>query len=212
MPGSTARRIKKRLWLPALVIALGAWLVWLDPGGPATVAVDPDVQREEPGHVLENAGLTLFNDTGGVSQRLDTPRLVHTPQRALTEIEAPRATLYDSEQRQWLASADHGTLQNERQTLILEGNARLLAPDEGWQLDTERLHYEGLERHAYTEAPALLQQPPQRMSAERMDVWLDESQVRMSDNVRGTHPPVQARQAADPTPQDPTVSDSTLQE
>ncbi|MFG6666760.1 LPS export ABC transporter periplasmic protein LptC [Halomonas sp. HNIBRBA4712] len=202
MPGSTAGRIKKRLWMPALVIALGAWLVWLDPGGREALEVDPEVQREEPGHVLDNARLTLFDDTGAVSQRLETPQLIHTPQQALTEIEAPEATLFDSEQRQWLANADRGILQNERQTLVMEGNARLLAPDEGWQLDTERFVYDGRERHAYTEAPALLQQPPQRMSAERMDVWLDESRVRMSDNVRGTHPPVPARPTTDSSPQD----------
>ncbi|WP_447955729.1 LPS export ABC transporter periplasmic protein LptC [Vreelandella sp. EE7] len=192
MAGLTITRIRKRLWIPALVIALGAWLVWLDPRGPEVVEVDPDVQREEPGHVLENAELTLFGETGSVTQRLQTPHLVHTPQQALTEADAPRATLFDSDQRQWLASADHGILQNEHQSLIMEGSAKLLAPDEGWQLDTERLHYDGIDRHAYTEAPALLQQPPQQMSANRMDVWLDTSQVRLTDNVRGTHPPARS--------------------
>lgn len=185
-----SRRLKKRLWMPALVVALGALLVWLDPRGPDFDDVDPEAQAQEPGHVLENAELTLFGESGAIDQSLVTPHLVHTPQQALTEADDPRATLFDSEQRQWLAQADHGILQTDRQSLVLEGSARLLAPDEGWQLDTERLHYDGLERHAYTETPALLQQPPQRMSADRMDVWLDESRVRMSDNVRGEHPPV----------------------
>ncbi|WP_447553202.1 LPS export ABC transporter periplasmic protein LptC [Vreelandella sp. EE22] len=184
-----AKRIKKRIWLPALVVALGFMLVWLDPRGPDIGEIDPDVQAQEPGHVLNDAELTLFGESGTIEQSLVTPHLVHTPQRALTEADDPRATLYDAEQRQWLASADHGILQADRQALTLIGSARLFAPDEGWQLDTERLHYDGLARHAYTQAPALLQQPPQQMSANRMDVWLDESQVRLTDNVRGTHPP-----------------------
>jgi lipopolysaccharide export system protein LptC len=77
--------------------------------------------------------------------------------------------------------------------LLMSGSARLIAPDEGWQLDTELLHYDGLNQHAWSETPVVLQQPPQQMNASRMDVWLNKSQVRLTDNVRGTHPPATQR-------------------
>lgn len=182
-------RVKKRIWLAGLVIALGIMLVWLDPRGPQQTALDPDAQAQEPGHVLENAEITLFGDNGTIQQSLATPHLVHTPQQAMTEAVAPRATLFDSDQRRWLASADTGTLNTDTQSLTLSGSATLLAPDEGWQLDTELLNYDGLTRHAWSDVPVLLQQPPQKMSASRMDLWLDDSQVRLTDNVSGTHPP-----------------------
>lgn len=187
------KQLKVRLWLGGLVIALGALLVWIDPGGLQDTVIDPEAQAQEPGHVLENAGITLFGDNGNVLQSLTTPRLIHTPQRSETWIEEPRAILHDNEDRQWLASAEVGTLNTRTQALQLSGSARLIAPDEGWQLDTERLHCDGLNQHAWSETPVLLQQPPQQMHASRMDVWLNESQVRLTDDVRGTHPPAAQR-------------------
>jgi len=188
------KRFKTRAWLASLVIALGALLVWLGPGGPRPVAIDPDAQAQEPGHVLENAEITLFGDNGNLLQSLRTPHLVHTPQSGQTWSEEPRAILYDSENRQWLANADVGTLNANTHALVLSGSARLVAPDEGWQLDTDILRYDGLEQHAWSETPVLLQQPPQQMTASRMDVWLNDSQVRLSGNVQGTHPPASQRQ------------------
>lgn len=187
------KRLKMRVWLTVLVVALGALLVWIDPRGPQEAGIDPEAQAQEPGHVLENAEITLFGDSGSVLQSLTTPRLIHTPQRGETWAERPQATLFDSEDRQWLASAEVGTLNTATQALLLSGSARLIAPDEGWQLDTELLHYDGLTQHAWSNTPVLLQQPPQQMSALNMDVWLNDSQVRLTDNVRGTHPPATQR-------------------
>ncbi|MEA2118338.1 LPS export ABC transporter periplasmic protein LptC [Halovibrio sp. HP20-50] len=187
------KRLKTRAWLAGLFIALGALLVWLDPGGPKQMAIDPEAQAQEPGHVLENAELTLFDDAGNIMQSLKTPRLIHTPQLSETWAEEPRAVLFDSDSRQWLANADEGTLNTATQVLVLTGSARLIAPNEGWQLDTQELHYDGLQRHAWSQTPVMLQQPPQQMTASRMDVWLDDSQVRLTDNVRGIHPPATQR-------------------
>lgn len=187
------KRLKMRIWLTGLVLSLGALLVWLDPRGPQDTALDPEAQAQEPGHVLENAEITLFGDNGNITQSLETPRLIHTPQQNETWAETPKAILYDSENRQWLASADIGTLNHSTQSLLLSGSSRLIAPDEGWQLDTELLHYDGLQQHAWSETPVVLQQPPQQMSASRMDAWLNDSQVRLTDNVRGTHPPATQR-------------------
>lgn len=188
------KRLKTRVWLTGLFIALGALLVWLEPGGPQRVAIDPDAQAQEPGHVLENAEITLFGENGNIVQLLQTPHLIHTPQSGETWSEQPRAILYDNENRQWRANADVGTLNANTHVLVLSGSAQLFAPDEGWQLNTELLHYDGLNQHAWSDVPVLLQQPPQRMSASSMDVWLNDSQVRLTDNVRGTHPPATQRQ------------------
>ncbi|BBI61115.1 LPS export ABC transporter periplasmic protein LptC [Vreelandella sulfidaeris] len=187
------KRLKMRVWLTGLVLSLGVLLVWLDPRGPQDITIDPEAQAQEPGHVLENAEITLFGDSGSIMQSLETPRLIHTPQRSETWTEAPKAILYDSENRQWLASADVGMLNSSTQALLLSGSANLIAPDEGWQLDTELLHYDGLNQHAWSETPVVLQQPPQQMTASRMDAWLNDSQVRLTDNVRGIHPPATQR-------------------
>ncbi|MGP9677268.1 LPS export ABC transporter periplasmic protein LptC [Halomonas sp. AOP27-A1-41] len=183
------QRTKKRVGLAALVVALGGLLVWLDPRGPEDRPVDEEAQAEEPSHVLENAEITLFGETGHIQQSLSAPLLVYIPQSTQAEVTQPEATLFDSDNREWLAHANEGVLNTATQALTLSGDAQLLAPTEGWQLDTELLHYDGVARHAWSEAPAVFQQPPQQMSASRMDVWLDDSQVRLTDNVRGHHPP-----------------------
>ncbi|WP_188638376.1 LPS export ABC transporter periplasmic protein LptC [Vreelandella lutescens] len=182
-------RVKKRVWITVMVVALGGVLVWLDPRGPQESEIDQEARAQEPGHALENAEITLFGESGAIQQSLVAPRLVHTPQTAITDVTSPRATLFDSEQREWLATSNTGTLNTDTQALTLNGSARLLAPEEGWQLDTEQLNYDGVTRHAWSDTPVLLQQPPQRMEASRMDVWLDDSQVRLTNNVRGVHPP-----------------------
>ena len=76
-----------------MVIALGGVLVWLDPRGPQETEIDSEARAQEPGHVLENAEITLFGETGTIQQSLVTPRLVHTPQTAMTDVLSPRATL-----------------------------------------------------------------------------------------------------------------------
>lgn len=181
------RLLQKRFLLLALVVGLGALLAWLDvyDVGPATQ--DPTARAQEPSHVVKNATLTLFGETGERHQVLSTPQLTHTPERAVTQLTDPHATLFDSQQRRWYVSANHGTI-DQRERLTLSGSAQIRAPGEGWKLDTERLYYDSNTAHAYSDLPVLLQQTPQHIQAERMDVWLNEDALRLTGNVRGYHP------------------------
>lgn len=181
------RRLQKRFLLLALLVGLGALLAWLDVYDADPDTQDPTARAQEPSHVVKNATLTLFNDSGERHQILRTPQLTHTPERAITQLTDPHATLFDSQQRRWYVSAEHGTI-DQRELLTLSGNAQIRAPEQGWQLDTERLHYDSTAAHAYSEMPVLLQQPPQHMQAQRMDVWLNEDDLRLTGNVRGYHP------------------------
>ncbi|WP_181870722.1 LPS export ABC transporter periplasmic protein LptC [Vreelandella rituensis] len=176
------------LWIAGMVALLGGLLVYLDPRAPQEVAVDPAAQAEEPNHVLEGADMTLFGADGLIQQSIRTPHLVHIPQDSLTQVEMPRARLYDEQRREWLASADNGTVDIATHRLSLSGSARLIAPESGWQLDSEVLHYDSRQAHAWSDAPVLLQQPPQHMRALRMDTWLNDSQVRLTGDVQGYHP------------------------
>ncbi len=72
---------------------------------------------------------------------------------------------------------------------LSDGDARLRAPAERWELETETLHYDADTGHAWSTTPATLRQPPQRMSGERFDAWLHDNRARLTDNVRGHHPP-----------------------
>lgn len=185
-------RIHKRALLLLVIVMLGGLLAWLDLHDTRDAPPNPSARADEPGHVIENAELELYDEAGNLTQRLTSPRILHTPQLAMTRFDTPHATLIDSEQREWQATANTGTLNGEQERLKLDGDTRLTAPNEGWQLDTQTLYYDSQKAHAWSESPALLQQPPQRIRARRLDVWLDTSKVRLTDHVRGHHPPATA--------------------
>ncbi|MBB3191642.1 LPS export ABC transporter periplasmic protein LptC [Halomonas cerina] len=185
----TLPRLSYRVWLFLLLLALGGGLALLDmrdtpPPGPV-----PRDAAGEPDYYLEEARLTRFDAAGRPHQQLTTPRLVHTPQDDVTRLEAPRARLIDASQRVWLAHGDTGTLGAGGNPLTLTGHAQLEAPAERWHLATEILHYDADAGHAWSETPVVLRQPPQTMRAERFDAWIDDSRARLTDNVRGHHPP-----------------------
>ena len=184
-----------RTWLFLLLLALGGGLALLDQREASRPGAVPRDAAGEPDYYLEDARLTRFDAQGRPHQRLETPRLVHTPEDDVTRLETPDVRLRDDSGRRWLASAAHGRLGAGGNPLLLEGDARLTAPQERWHLETEALHYDADTGHAWSETPALLRQPPQRMRGERFDAWIHDKRARLTDNVRGHHPPT--------TPEDP---------
>ncbi|MCK2182600.1 LPS export ABC transporter periplasmic protein LptC [Halomonas getboli] len=178
-----------RTWLFLLLLALGGGLALLDQRSVAPPGPAPQGATGEPDYYLENAHLTRFDAQGRPHQRLTTPRLEHTPEDDVTRLTTPHAQLRDSEGRLWLADGKKGRLENGGHLLTLEGQAVLTAPEERWRLETERLHYDSDTGHAWSDTPARLSQPPQWMRGERFDAWLDDNRARLTDNVRGHHPP-----------------------
>ncbi|MBB3143400.1 LPS export ABC transporter periplasmic protein LptC [Halomonas organivorans] len=178
-----------RTWLFLLLLALGGGLALLDqrsepPRGPV-----PQDEAGEPDYYLEDVHLTRFDAQGQPHQQLTTPRLVHTPVDDVTRLVTPDARLRDDAGRLWLAVAERGRLDAGGNPLTLEGQVRLTAPEQRWRLETERLHYDADAGHAWSDTPARLSQPPQWMRGERFDAWLDDNRARLTDNVRGHHPP-----------------------
>lgn len=178
-----------RTGLILLLLALGGGLTFHDlRDGPLPGPV-PEGETGEPDYYLEDARLTRFDAQGRLHQQLDTPRLAHTPHDDITRLERPRGRLLDDSGRVWNASGERGTLGAGGNPLTLSGNARLQAPAERWQLDTQVLHFDADSGHAWSDTPALLRQPPQRMQGERFDAWIHDNRARLTDNVRGHHPP-----------------------
>jgi len=171
-----------------LLLALGGGMALLDLEPPVPGPV-PGGEAGEPDYYLEDARLTRYDAQGRPHQRLVTPRLTHTPHDDVTRLDQPEARLIDNAGRGWLASGERGSLGANGDLLTLSGNARLLAPAERWQLDTEVLHFDADSGHAWSDTPTLLRQPPQRMRGERFDAWIHDNRVRLTDNVRGYHPP-----------------------
>lgn len=174
--------------LALLLLALGVALTLLDPRDALLPGLAPSDGDDVPNYVIEGAHLTRFDSSGRAYQRVETPRLVNTPDD-ITRLERPVAQLIDDDQRRWVATALVGRLSSRRDLLTLEGQARLFAPEERWQLDTDTLHYDGNTGHAWSDDYSVLRQPPQRMTGQRFDAWLNDDHATLTDNVRGYHPP-----------------------
>lgn len=185
-----------RVGLFLLLLVLGGGLALLDMRDDTSPGPVPRDAAGEPDYYLEGARLTRFDAAGRPHQQLQTPRLVHTPHDDVTRLTTPRARLLDDSLRVWLARSETGTLGPGGKRLTLEGNAELEAPAERWHLATEVLHYDTDAGHAWSATPVVLRQPPQTMRAERFDAWVDDSRVRLTDNVRGYHPPAPREEPA----------------
>lgn len=185
-----------KLWLALLVLALGGVLAVIEQRDASLPGPVPRDEAGEPDFYLEGAQLTRFDAQGSPYQRLDTPRLVHTPEDDIIRTVTPRIQIYDDAGRTWFASGDTGTLGTGGNPLTLEGDARLEAPEEGWRLDTEILIYDANTRHAWSESDALLRQNAQRVRGERFDAWIDERRMRLTGNVQGHHPPISEGQGS----------------
>lgn len=179
-----------RSGLALTLLALGAVLTLLDPRDAILPNPVPGDSENIPDYVIEGVRLTRFDINGRAHQRVETPRLTHMPDN-ITQLERPVASLLDDSGRRWVATALEGQLAAKQDLLTLEGQARLAAPAEHWQLDTDTLHYDGNTGHAWSNGYAVLRQPPQRMTGERFDAWLDEDRATLTGHVRGYHPPAE---------------------
>ncbi|WP_251978952.1 LPS export ABC transporter periplasmic protein LptC [Salinicola avicenniae] len=179
----------RRLGLAALLVVLGGGLAWLDQRGAREAQPVPTDSAGEPDYYLEEARMTRFDAQGKAYQRLESPRLVHTPSDDVIRSETPHGYLIDGQQREWQITGDSGRLSRGGEKLVIDGNARLVQPERAWSLETPTLHYDNRDAHAWSDTTAVLRQHNQQMRGERFDAWLDEDRMRLTDNVQGRLPP-----------------------
>lgn len=184
---TTAERLATPLALLLLLLVLGGVLVLLTDRQPAPPGPVPQDEAGEPDYYLEQAELVRYDAEGLAHQRLNSPRLVHTPHDDVLRAETPRAELLDNAGRRWTVRGERGTLADQR--LTLSGDARLNAPDAGWRLDTQELHLNTRTGHAWSDVPARFEAPPQHVEAERFEAWLEDERLHLEGRVRGHHPP-----------------------
>ncbi|MEA3251262.1 MAG: LPS export ABC transporter periplasmic protein LptC [Pseudomonadota bacterium] len=184
-------RLSPKGWLALILLALGGLLALIEQRNIISLPSPPSTgESGEPDYYLEDATLTRFDATGTAYQRLETPRLTHTPTDDVTRLQAPDARLVDDRGRVWLASADTGRLGANANPLKLSGNAQLQAPEQGWKINSEVLIYDAETGHAWSESEAVLRKFQQRVRGDRFDAWLDSGQMQLNGNVRGYHPPI----------------------
>lgn len=185
-------RTRTRLGIFGLILLLGGVLTLVDQRGegPAPGPL-PAGEGGEPDYYLEGAHYTRFDDRGRPAQTMQSPRITHTPGDDVTRAQTPSFTLLADDGTRWLASGESATLRPGGDRFTLSGNADLRQPERDFQLQSDVLHYDLNDRHAYSDSESLFTQNLQRTRGDRFDAWLNEDRLRLEGGVRGHHPPVQ---------------------
>jgi len=185
-----------RTWLIVvlfgLVLAFSAWLQEF-----ATRPLAPTVAvGRVPDHVLEGYRVALHSTDGSPRYRLSGPRLSHYPDEDSAELEAPSLTLYEAGSPAWTADAEHGTLTNGADRVLLGGAVtlrRLPAPGvTALQIETRDLRLEPDRDLAETDQPVHITGEHFVVDAIGLRVRLvDGSRViELLSQVRGRHDPI----------------------
>lgn len=183
-------KLSPKWWLALILLALGGLLALIEQRDIVLPGPAPTSASGEPDYYLEDVTLTRFDAAGTAHQRLETPRLTHTPVDDVTRFETPDARLVDDRGRVWFASADKGRLGANANPLTLSGDAQLQTPEQGWRINSEVLVYDADTGHAWSDSDTVLRKFQQRVRGDRFDAWLDSGRLQLRDNVRGHHPPI----------------------
>ncbi len=184
-------RTRARLGILILVLTLGGVLTLIDQRntlmapGPA-----PDSAQGVPDYYLEGVTYTRFDEQGQRAQTMESPRVSHTPEDDVTRAVTPHFTLLGDDGNQWTADGERATLGPDANTFELAGNAVLRQPADGWQLETDVLHYDLPSKHAWSDSDAVFTQNEQRTRGDRFNGWVDEDRMTLEGNVQGFHPPI----------------------
>lgn len=184
-------RTRTRLGILLLVLVLGGVLTLIDQRGSLmSPGPAPDSEQGVPDYYLEGVIYTRFDAQGQVAQTMESPRVSHTPQDDVTRATTPHFTLLGDDGHRWTADGERAELGPEANTFELTGNAVLQQPEQGWQLETDVLHYDVPSRHAWSDSESIFTQNEQRTRGDRFDGWINEDRLSIQGNVQGYHPPV----------------------
>ncbi|OHV12251.1 LPS export ABC transporter periplasmic protein LptC [Kushneria phosphatilytica] len=186
---ATLKRLAPRFWLLLLLVALGIGLTLIEQRGRLmSPTFNATSDGEQPDYYLENVEYTRFNAQGEADQTLSSPRIAHTPDDDVTRARSPNVMLLDSSGRHWHATGKQARLSGTDDTLVLTGDARLFEPDRQWRLETDTLHYDRNDRHAWSNSESYFHRGNQRTRGNRFDAWLDRKELVIDGDVHGYFP------------------------
>ena len=165
------------------LVAVGSW--WLAQPDDATVAAPAAVPQ--PGYYVHDADLEQTDSSGRITLRVpanDALQLAVGGDVALTEL---RVDYLVAPGRDWVMTANDGTLPPNGRTVLLAGDVRLSAPDEGAALvRTEHLQLDVDTELATSADPVRLEMPPNSINAVGLRADLKQDTLQLLALVNGT--------------------------
>jgi lipopolysaccharide export system protein LptC len=170
------------LVLLTLLAAATWWLARPDVVGPAAPTA-----VAQPGYYLTAAQLEQTDATGRLTLKVRAATARQLQQGAVVRLEQIRLDYLPSPGRDWQMTSVGGTLFPDGKTVLLAGDVRLSAPDEGAAVvHTQHLTLNVDDQLASTADPVRIEMPPNTVNALGMQADLKRETLQLESNVNGT--------------------------
>lgn len=184
------RHNSTRIGIVIILLIVGGVLALIDQRGeiiqPGPVPTAPE---GEPDYVLEQVDYTHFDAQGAPYQTLTSPRIVHLPGAKVSNANQPVIGLIDDAKRQWQLTGQKAILSEDDSHISLSGNARVVAPEQQWRLETDTLEYQRNIDRVWSNSDSRFFQGHQTIRADRFEAQLKAGTMALTGNVVGEFPP-----------------------
>ncbi|MDI9244931.1 LPS export ABC transporter periplasmic protein LptC [Marinobacter sp. CHS3-4] len=145
----------------------------------------------EPDAFVVGGQFLSFDETGHLTNRIESQRVEQFESDQLTRMQSPRATLFGKAgEASWKAEADQGQLKQAQELMELSGNVRIirLADDSApLSLSTEALTLNNSDRTIYTDKPVTIEDPLGVTRSTGMKAWIDDRILELNAEVEGRY-------------------------
>lgn len=125
---------RARYWLPLIpLLALLAFVYWLDQQVQHEVAALINNQRHDPDAIMDNFSSTSMDTQGVPRSMLSAKQLRHYPDHDTTELELPKFTMLTAERPTIHVNAQHGFLSSQGDEVLFNDNVNVLREASGVQ-------------------------------------------------------------------------------
>jgi lipopolysaccharide export system protein LptC len=173
-----------------IVLALTAWSILLSR---QTAPIKPAAHNNKPDAFMENVVTTVMNKTGTPALKISTPKMVHYPDKDLTDISQPDVIVFRQSPEPWhitanFAKATHGIEQITFLKNVVIHHAADSA-DPNTTMKTASLVVLPDQEKARTADPIVIIQPDMVIHAVGMLANLSDGTVKLLSKSQGEYEP-----------------------
>ena len=171
-----------------LGLAAGSW--WLARGGRDTGAPAGAAADKAPGYYLVDATVEQTDASGLATLRAHAERATQADPGGAVILQRPTLHYQPQADRDWVMTADAGTLPAHSQQVLLDGNVELRAagrgPASGAVVRSEHLELDVATHLATTAEPVRIELAPHTLLAHGLHADLTRETLRLEAAVHGT--------------------------
>jgi lipopolysaccharide export system protein LptC len=181
---------RKNLLIAAFALLLVLLGNWLTEQGVKQVdrhlAPETAVQQD---YYLNDVTITELDEQGQPQHRLQARQLSHFSATEQSELQQPDLVIMEQNRVAWHVVAEHGSLNQRQDMVLLQGKVRLTQSDEQapLQLTTPALRIQPKKGRADTDQPVTLTQGNTRIQAIGMQIEQQEQRLLLLSQVRGRY-------------------------